>query len=466
MAVISLFNTLTRKKEVFKPLVEGKVGMYNCGPTVYDHAHIGNLRAYLFSDSLRRMFEFNNYTVNQIINITDIGHLTSDADDGDDKMVKALKREGKPMTLLGLKEVADIYTAFFEADLKKLNIEFPTTMPRASDHIEEDKALIQILLDKKFAYTIDDGVYFDTAAFKNYGVLGGLSNSIDDSLQSRIETNSEKRNARDFALWKRSTNDIGWPSPWGKGFPGWHIECSAMARKYLGQPFDVHTGGIDHIPIHHNNEIAQSEAAYDTELARCWLHNAHIVIKGGKMAKSSGNFITLDSLTEKNIAPLAYRYWLLTAHYRTQVNFTWEAVGAAQIALFKLYNHFSEYENSTRGEIEQKYLEQFVAAVNDDLDTPKAIALLWQLIKDKKVSGHDKKATLIEFDRVLGLGLSTFKPEKEKVEIPPEIYALAETREEARKEKDFAKADALRKEIEARGFEMEDTKEGMKIIQK
>lgn len=455
---LELHNTLTNRKETFIPITPHKVGMYNCGPTVYNYAHVGNLRSYVFADILRRAFEANGYTVTQVVNITDVGELT--VDESEDKMVRALKREGKPLTLEAMREVADFYTAAFLADLDALGIETPHQLPRAGDHIKEDIEMVQKLLDKGFAYQTSDGIYFDTSQFPEYGKLGNIDIEGQQA-GARIAVNPEKRNPRDFTLWKFSTGPLGWDSPWGKSFPGWHIECSAMSKKYLGQPFDVHTGGVDHIPTHHNNEIAQSESAEGVPLAHYWLHNAHIIVNGGKMAKSAGNFITLKTLETEKVSPRSYRYWLLTGHYRTQMNFTLEAVEAAQTALFKLYHVFADLKGEAQAD--PKYTNQFLTFINDDLDTPKAVALMWELVKDKKVTDAVKRATLIEFDRVLGLGLSTFTHTAE-TDIPPEIETLAELREHARTEKDFAKADALRKEIEERGYTIKDTDEGAKII--
>ena len=481
---IKLFNTLTNGKETFKPLKAGAVGMYNCGPTVYDRAHIGNLRAYVFADTLRRMFEYNGYTVNQIMNVTDVGHLSGEnagnADEGEDKMTKALKREGMPMTLAAMYEVATKYFDIFVEELRELNIELPTKFPRAADHIQEDIDLLEILVKKGFTYTTTDGVYFDTSKFAGYGKLGNIDIA---SLKAgaRVATNTEKRHPTDFALWKfseptkkaaksgaagKSTAVLGWNSPWGNGFPGWHIECSAMSAKYLGQPFDVHTGGVDHIPVHHNNEIAQSEAAYDKPLADYWMHNGFLNMKGAKMSKSSGGFITLESLNKEGISPLAYRYWLLTAHYRTPANFSYEAVRGAENALLRLSATLSEYKvaagdstNKYVGKIDAGYANKFQAFINDDLDTPKAVALMWDLLKDANVLPANKLATIIDFDRVLGLDIVNRKPDV-VADVPPEIITLAEEREKARLAKDWKKADAIRGATGAAGFDIIDKEDG------
>ncbi|MFA6554103.1 MAG: cysteine--tRNA ligase [Candidatus Paceibacterota bacterium] len=455
---IQIFNTLSRKKEIFKPINKGVVGMYHCGPTVYDRIHIGNFRAFIVPDILRRMFEYNGYEVKQIMNITDVGHLVSDGDEGEDKMTKGLKREGKPITLEAMLELSSKYADQFLEDLKSLNIEPAQKYPRASEHIIEDIEIVKQLETKGFDYALDDGMYFDTAKFPSYGKLGNISiESLKEG--ARITTNSNKRNPADFVLW-RFDPKIGWDSPWGKGFPGWHIECSAMSAKYLGQPFDIHTGGIDHIPVHHNNEIAQSEAAYDKPLANYWMHNEFLIIGGDKMSKSLGNYVTLETLKEEAISPLAYRYWSLTAHYRSPVNFTYEAVRGSQNALIKLMKTIVSYPKD--GQIIPEYKEKFLTLINDDLNLPQAIALAWNLIADSNQKDADKRATLIDFDRVFGLKLDSIPETKE--EVPPEIQALAETREEARKEKDWVKADAIRKEIENRGFTVKDTAEGIEIV--
>ena len=473
---IKLHNTLSGKKEIFKSIQPNKVGMYNCGPTVYDRAHIGNLRSYIFADTLRRTFEYNNYSVKQIINVTDVGHLSGenlgDADAGTDKMTKALIRENMPLTLSAMKEVATKYFNLFVEDMKDLNIELPEAFPRASDTVEQDIDLIKKIEEKGFTYVTSDGVYFDTSKFKTYGKLGNIKlGSLKEG--ARVATNLEKKNPTDFALWKIAKENsggmqtvggqiIGWNSPWGVGFPGWHIECSTMSRMYLGQPFDVHTGGIDHIPVHHNNEIAQSEAAYDAPLANYWLHNEFITIKNSKMAKSDGNFITLETLESKHVSPLAFRYWLLSAHYRSPINFTYSAVESAQTALIRLLATISEYPLD--GKIDKSYQDRFQSFINDDLDTPRAIALIWDLFKDTKVLPEDKRATMIDFDRVLGLNISSLPHDKNQSlesisqsDIPLEIRVLAETREEARKAKEWIKSDAIRKEIQDRGFDVIDT---------
>lgn len=468
-----LYNTLTRTKERFEPIHADSVRMYNCGPTVYDYAHIGNLRSYVFADTLRRILALNGYKVMQVINITDIGHLASDADDGDDKMTLALKREGKPMTLTAMKEVADFYTAAYLEDLAAMNIKQPNALPRASEHIKADIALIETLMQKEYAYRTSDGVYFDTARFAGYGKLG----SIDLEAQqagARVAQNEEKRNPSDFALWKRN-DAMGWESPWGRGFPGWHIECSAMAMEYLGKELDIHTGGIDHIGTHHNNEIAQSEAATGRPFARIWMHNAHVLIEGAKLSKSLGNTIKLRQLKEHGFSPLAYRYWLLTASYRTQMNFSFSTLEGAQTALRRLHRFFVEnLADISSGEKDAAYAERFLLACNNDLDTPAALALTWELIKDSEIPIDIKRATLLYFDRALGIGLTELAvSEKARValtvktesfeDLPQDIRALIERREDARKENAWSRADECRHELEKRGYTITDTSNGPKI---
>lgn len=463
--MLKLHNTLTGKTEEFTPIVEGKVGMYNCGPTVYDYAHIGNLRSYIFADTLRRTLEYVGYEVKQVINITDVGHLSGDVDDGEDKMTKALKREGKPLTTEAMREVANFYFEEFKKDLTKLNIKLPSEFPFASDNIAEDIELIEALLHKGSAYKTSDGIYFSVEQFPEYGKLGNIKPEKLEDAESRIGVNPEKKNYRDFALWKFNP-ELGYEAPFGKGFPGWHIECSAMSMKYLGETFDIHTGGIDHIPTHHNNEIAQSESVTGKPLANYWLHNGFVNVESGKMAKSEGNFITMSTLVEKHIHPLAYRYWLLQARYSTQVNFSWEAVEAAGQAYTKIIKLWQTLPDG--GIAVKKYIDEFISYIEDDLDTPKSIALLWQIVKDENISLVDKKATITELDKVLGLDLShqakiTTFTNQEKNTLPIDIQALIERREEVRRNKDFETSDKLRDELKEKGYIVEDKPEGPQI---
>lgn len=450
---IFLQNTLSGKKEVFKPIKEGEVSMYNCGPTVYNFAHIGNLRSYVFADTLRRIFEYNGLKVRQVVNVTDIGHLSSDNDDGEDKMTKALKREGKPLTLEAMREVAGFYFTEFRNDLKSLNIESAEEYPFASDHIRENIELIQKLFDGEYLYKTSDGIYFDTSKFPNYGKLGNIK--ISDDVESRIGSNPEKKNQRDFAVWKFN-EELGYEASFGKGFPGWHIECSSMSVKYLGAEFDVHTGGIDHIPVHHNNEIAQAVCA-GYPYARYWLHNAHLNIGEDKMAKSGDNFITLRTLQEKKIDPIALRYVFLGARYSSPLQFSWETLSGAENALKRLREKISTLPDG--GNVAQT---DFNLIINDDLDTPRALALVWDILKEEKIDDADKKATILDFDRVLGLNLN----EKVTIEIPENVQNLIIERDMARADKNFTKSDELRQKIEDFGFEVKDTPEGTRVSPK
>lgn len=453
---LKLYNTVTGKKEDFTPINSPNVGLYTCGPTVYNYAHIGNLRSYVFADVLKRTLRYNGYKVKHVLNITDVGHLTSDDDNGDDKMIKALKREGKPFTFVAMQEIARKYETAFTEDLQALNIELPDVMPRASDNIAEDIEIVQKLLEKGIAYKISDGIYFDTAKFPSYGTRGGFKlGDLKDG--ARVAVNAEKKNPRDFSLWKFSTTDLGWDfPPYGKGFPGWHIECSAMSRKYLGQPFDIHTGGIDHIPTHHQNEIAQSEAAYDMPLANVWMHNEFVNMSEGKMAKSGDNFITLQTLKDKDIHPLAYRYYLLQSHYRSPVSFSWEALMAAQTAYIKLLAGFVALEVSSDSSVIPAKAGIQLVSDSDDLNTSSLIAELWKLVKNRD------HTAILDIDRVLGLDIEnqSKKLADEMNAVPDDIKELASSREDARKAKDFKKSDELRDQIAKEGFEIMDTDSG------
>lgn len=456
--MIHFYNTLTKEKNAFEPL-QRVVSVYSCGPTVYDYVHIGNLRSFLMWDVLRRTLEYNDYEVKHVMNITDVGHLVSDGDTGEDKMTKGLRREGMEITRENMLTLARKYEEAFKHDLSSLNILTPSSFPRASEHIEEDIDIIKALEEKGFTYKTSDGLYFDTTKDLEYGKLvGGISENGSSAEHARIGVNKEKQNPRDFALWKFN-DSLGWDSPWGKGFPGWHIECSAMSEKHLGLPFDIHTGGVDHIAVHHTNEIAQTENARGTQMARVWLHNNFININDDKIAKSKGNTILLSDIEEKGFSPLSYRYLLLSGHYRTQMNFTWEALEAASNALNRLYDIVKSLPEPTV--INEEYQEKFLAALNDDLNTPQALAVVWDVIRDESIELEAKKATLLDFDRVLGLKLSG----QIKVEVPEEVQVLVDAREKARENKDFEKADAIRGEIEEHGYTVLDAESGPTIKQ-
>ncbi|MFA5175286.1 MAG: cysteine--tRNA ligase [Patescibacteria group bacterium] len=450
-----LYNTLSRKIEEFKPIKKNKVGMYCCGPTVYNYAHIGNLRTYIFEDILKRILKYDNFKIKHVMNITDVGHLTSDADEGEDKMEKGARREGKSAW-----EIADFFIKAFRRDISDLNIEEPDIWCRATDHIKEQIKLVKKLEKKGFVYKTADGIYFDTSKLSDYGKLARL-NKDELMAGARVEIGG-KKNPTDFALWKFSPvlqkRQMEWKSPWGIGFPGWHIECSAMSVKYLGQPFDIHCGGIDHIPVHHTNEIAQSEAAEGKQLANYWLHGEFLLTDKEKMAKSGENFLTLQTLKQKNIDPIAYRYFVLQTHYGKQLNFSWEALEAAQNGLKHLYHLSSEIMNEP--ELLDSIEKNFYDAINNDLDTPAALALVWTALKDKTIS----LPTLLKFDNVLGLKIKENISEKKGETIPPEIQKLADGRNSARAAKDWTKSDEYRKKLEDAGYKIEDDPQSSRVI--
>jgi len=450
---LRLYDNYTRTLRLFEPLKAGGVGLYTCGPTVYDYQHIGNFRTFLFEDVLKRVLEWNGYKVVHVMNITDVGHLVSDADEGEDKMEKGSRRTGKSAW-----EIAKLYTEAFLADMRALNIEPPTYLPRATDHIPEQIAFIADIEKKGYAYRTSDGIYFDTSKQPDYGYLARLDKSGLEA-GKRVDV-GEKRHPTDFALWKFSApgekRQMEWDSPWGRGFPGWHIECSAMAQQYLGDYFDIHCGGEDHIPVHHTNEIAQTEARVGTRLANFWMHGYFLLEGDAKMAKSAGEFLRLKALTDRGYDPLAYRYLCLTAHYRSQLNFTWEALDGAATALDRLRRGFHALPDG--GTPEARYLERFTAELNDDLNVPRALALAWELLRGDLVDLSVTKATLAAFDRVFGFGLPTWQPRQETV--PEAIHALAAARSAARAARDWAEADRLRAELQAAGWEVEDRPDG------
>jgi cysteinyl-tRNA synthetase len=436
--------------------------MYTCGPTVNNYAHIGNLRAYVFADILQKTLEYSGYKVKRVMNVTDIGILSSDADSGVDKMTAALVREGKELTLKNMRELADFYEEKFEEDLAKLNIKIPAHIYFASDYVKEDVELVRKLEKKGYAYKTSDGIYFDTAKMPDYGILRG-GKTIHDESHARIAENTEKKNPEDFALWKFNS-EIGYESPWGMGFPGWHIECSAIGIKFLGEQFDIHTGGVDLIPTHHTNEIAQSESATTKKpFVKFWIHSEHVDIKGEKMAKSGGNFFRLASVIEKGINPITYRFWLLMAHYRTKMNFNWEALEGAETALNRLYSLYLDLELKA-GKVDLQYQKKFNEFIADDLDTPRALTVLWDVLKDENMSPGDKKATVLDFDKVLSLGFNDLKKAK-KISIPAKIKKLLDERDVARKNSDFKKSDELRDKINSLGYEIKDTPEGPRLQQ-
>ena len=454
-AALSLYDNYTRSLRPFAPLeANGEVGLYTCGPTVYDYQHVGNYRTFLFEDGLKRVLEWNGYRVRHVMNITDVGHLTSDADTGEDKMEKGARRTGKTAW-----EIAELYTDAFLADLDLLNIERPTILCKATDHIAEQVAFIADIERNGFAYRTSDGVYFDTSRQPGYGHLARLDVKGLDAGR-RVEL-GDKRHATDFALWKFSPpgeqRQMEWESPWGRGFPGWHIECSAMAQKYLGDYFDIHCGGEDHISVHHTNEIAQTEARCGTRLANFWMHGYFLLSNDAKMAKSAGEFLRLKALVDRGYDPLAYRYLCLTAHYRGQMNFTWDALDAAATALDRMRQGVYALRDAGTGEPDAALLERFTADLNDDLNLPRALAIAWEALRGD-LPAPVRRATLLAFDRVFGLGLAAWEPKVEAV--PDAVKALAEARAAARAAKDWAEADRLRAELQAAGWEMEDGARG------
>ena len=461
---LNLFNTLTRTKDVFKPQKKNEVSLYTCGPTVYAAPHLGNLRTYIFEDLLKRTLLMNGYKVKHVMNITDVGHLTSDADEGEDKMEKGSRTTGKTVW-----QVAEMYTELFRDNIKALNILPPDIWCKATDHIPEQIALVKQLEDKGFTYKTSDGIYFDSSKLKDYGKLAKLD-AAGLKEGARVESNPEKKNPTDFALWKFSPpagglkRQMEWDSPWGTGFPGWHLECSAMSLKYLGDAYDeqgafhgersrtidIHCGGIDHVPVHHTNEIAQSEAATGKPFVHYWLHGEFLVVDAKRMGKSEGNFLTLDWLTKEGITPLAYRYFCLMTHYRKPLNFSLEAVLAAQKALQNLQDKIATMDAPAVGCAE--YEAKFKDSLNDDLNAPQGLAIIWELMKSN-YPDNAKKQSLLKMDEVLGLGLKDVPT----LTIPPEVQALVDERERVRTAKDFAKADDIRGRIKELGFTVDDT---------
>lgn len=485
MGKLFLYNTLSRKKEEFKPIIDNKVGLYTCGPTVYNFAHLGNLRTYIFEDILKRALVYNGYEVKHVMNITDVGHLTGDADMGEDKLEVGAKREGKTAW-----EIAEFYTEAFKKDLQVLNIVSPTIWCKATDNIPEQIKIIEDLEKKGYTYKTSDGVYFDTSKFKDYTKLSHLDlETLKEG--ARVEKNMEKKNPTDFALWKfsipqpnpiprsgrgqalgkereiKGRRQMEWPSPWGVGFPGWHIECSAMSLKFLDGQLDIHCGGIDHINVHHTNEIAQSEAATGKPFFNFWLHGAFLNIAGGKkMAKSEENFLTLENaLLKKEINPLVYRFAALQTHYKKPMEYSEVSIKSAENGLNHLYNQVRGLNaQNAAGEISDNYKILFLAAINDDLNMPQALAVVQELLKSE-LSDEEKLATVLDFDKVLGLKFGEIINTKEE-EFSEDIKELIEQREKARAEKQWLDSDALRAEIESRGYVVEDSKEGMKVRKK
>lgn len=456
---IKLYNTLTHSKEKFVPIDKNEIKIYSCGPTVYGYAHIGNFRTYVFMDNLRRMFKYNGYNLKHVMNITDVGHLTSDADTGEDKMEKAAKKEGKNPY-----EIADFYTKAFMKDIEKLNIDLPDIISKATDNIPEMLEMVKKIVSNGYAYETSNGIYFDVSKLDKYPVLS--NNKVEgQEAGARIQVDKEKKNPYDFAIWIKAPENhlMKWDSPWGKSYPGWHLECSAIGKKFLGEHFDIHTGGIDHVPIHHENEIAQSKGATGKIPANYWMHTEFLLVDGGKMSKSLGNVYTLDELQERNVEPLAFKLFCYTSHYRNKLNFTFEGVNASEKALGRLregyISHINGKEIADKDKLES-YKKRFTLAINDDLNMPLAMGIVWELIREEKKSPEYAKL-LEEFDEVLGLNLKNYK--KKSIEIPKDVQNLIEERIEARKNKDWKKSDTLRDMIKIKGFIVKDTPNGVEV---
>ena len=467
--MLKLFNTLTKKIETFVPSDPKLVTLYACGPTVYDYAHIGNFRTYTLTDFLLRTLKYVGYNVKFVTNITDVGHLVSDADTGEDKLEKGARREGKTAW-----DVAKFYTNEFLHDSKKLNIIDPIVRPKPTEHILEQIEMVETLLNKGFAYVIDDGIYFDTSKLNDYGKLTG-QNADELKAGARVEVNPQKKNLSDFALWKFSPTgekrDMEWDSPWGVGFPGWHIECSAMSKKHLGDQIDIHTGGVDLIPIHHTNEIAQSESASGKKpFVKLWVHGQFIQVDGQKMSKSKNNFYRLGDIIEKGFDPLALRYLYASAHYQSYLNFTWNSLESAQKSLHELRSHVADALQTTseRLSLSPEKLEKidhfeskFRESLENNLNIPQALAVLWEMLKSN-IPSQDKKELVMRFDQVLGFNLESAKSKKTK-ELPPKVKKLLEDRELARKSGNFSESDSLRVELRNLGYEVDDTPKGTRI---
>ena len=462
MGKLKIYNTLTREKEEFIPINKTEVRMYSCGPTVYNFAHVGNLRAYLFMDTLRRVLKYNGYKLKHVMNITDVGHLVSDADSGEDKMMKAAKRENKNPF-----EIADFYTEKFLKDMDELNIDKPEIIARATKHIAEMEEYVKKIIENGFAYETEKTIYFDTSKLDKYGILCN-QNIEEQQAGARVEFDETKKNPSDFALWIKAPEEhlMKWDSFFGKSYPGWHLECSAMSNKYLGEQFDIHTGGIDHIPIHHENEIAQGKGFCGKIPAKYWMHVEFLQVDGGKMSKSLNNTYTLDYLKETGYEPSVYRMFNFSSHYRKKINFTFEAMEAAKTALNRLREGYLKHLEGEKDILDseiQDYETKFLDAINDDLNIPTAMSIVWEVIKNSKKS--KKFAKLIEkFDEVLGLEISSISnSSEEKTIIPQEIIELLEKRNFFRKEKRWQEADRLRNEIFEKGYTIKDTPDGGKL---
>jgi cysteinyl-tRNA synthetase len=459
---VSIFNTMSRTVEPFEPISQESVRMYCCGPTVYAYAHIGNLRTYVFEDLLRRTLEYAGYRVRHVMNITDVGHLTGDSDDGEDKMLKSSKESGRDVY-----EIARFYTDAFFKDTEELNIQRPDVSCRATDHIGDMIALIRRLEAGGHTYVAGGNVYFSIDTFPRYGEMARL-NLEELRSGARIDVDPNKRNPKDFVLWftnsKFENQAMLWDSPWGRGYPGWHIECSAMSMKYLGESFDIHCGGIDHVSVHHTNEIAQSEAATGKRWVKYWVHGEFLINDSGKMSKSKGEFLTLQLLKERSFEPMDYRYFCLGAHYRSQLQFSWEALTSARNARKNLYDRIAALRHSTAGKPESdlgegalSYLKRFAEHMGNDLNAPRALAELWSMLKDQDIPDAHKLACALHMDRILGFNLASIPAARDEEPVPADIMALVEERAAAKRAKNYARADELRGIVEQAGYRLKDT---------
>lgn len=460
--MLKLYNTLTHKKEEFVPINKDEIRIYSCGPTVYNYAHIGNMRAYILMDLLRKTLEYNGYKVKQVMNITDVGHMTSDADEGEDKMMKSAR-----LMHMSVYEIAKKYTDLFMNDINSLNVKTPDIIAKATDHIKEMEEYVTKILQNGYAYETSKGIYFDTSKLKDYGKFLSENNIEGLKAGARIEVDTEKKNPLDFALWIKAPKEhiMKWNSKYGMCYPGWHIECSAMSKKYLGNYFDIHTGGVDHIAIHHENEIAQSFGAEGKVPAKYFLHTEFLLIDGGKMSKSLGNVYTLEDLKNKGIEPLAFRYFSYTANYTNKLNFTWDAINSAQVALKKLREQTLAHkasDNVISEDIVKDLDNKFLEAINDNMNMPVALSVVWEAAKCEK--SKNIYELLKKFDKVLSLDID--KEENENYDVPEEILNLLEERKIAKQNKEYDKADILRDKVLSLGYEIIDTKEGQKVKKK
>lgn len=457
---IYFYNTLTKQKDLFKPIEEGKVKIYSCGPTVYKDATIGNMRTNLLNDTLRRVLKYNGYELKHVMNITDVGHLVSDGDEGEDKMLKSAREEHKSPL-----EIAEHYTKLFFRDLERLNIETPEVVCKATDHIKEMLEMVQKIMKNGYAYETSTAIYFDVSKLDKYGILSGI-NLNDQKAGARVDIDPEKRNPYDFALWiKAPANHLmKWDSPWGPSYPGWHIECSAMSTKYLGEEFDIHTGGIDLVPTHHENEIAQNKGACGKNPAHYWIHGEYLLINGGKMSKSLGNTYLIDDIIARGYSPLAYRLFNYSCHYRGKLNFTWEGIESANTSLIRLREGYQKHLNGNSDisdEIIADMENRFHQAINDDMNMPLALSVVWEAVKYPEKS--PKIAQLLKkFDTVLGIKID----EVQETKIPQEILDLVEERKQARSDKNWSESDRLRDLIAEKGYIVKDTKYGTEVLKK